>query len=200
MVEIIARYHGTVDELQGDGILVFFGAPLAYSDDQERAVGCAIEMQNTMVKVNEEQRQLNLPELSKGIGINTGEVVVGNIGSEKRAKYGAVGTPINTAFRVESYTVGGQILISPSTYENIRSLVQVRGTIEVQFKGNDHPLTLYDVAGIEGKYQTYLQAKTTELLEKIEPPLPIRCFTFIDKTVSEKVISGYITRLAESSA
>ena len=200
MVEIIARYRGTVDELQGDGILVFFGAPLAGSDDQERAIACAIEMQNAMEELNSDQQKLNLPELSMGIGINSGEVIVGNIGSEKRAKYGAIGTPINTAFRIESHTVGGQILISPSTYEKVRSLVRVSGTMEVQFKGIDQPVTLYDVSGMGGEYQVKMIEKTTESFTSLKPPLPITCFLLEGKIVSKTGIPGYIMRLAESSA
>ena len=200
MVEIIARYRGTVDELQGDGILVFFGAPLAGRDDQERATACAIEMQNAMEELNSEQQRLRLPELSMGIGINSGEVVVGNIGSAKRAKYGAIGTSINTAFRIESHTVGGQILISPSTYEKVRSLVKVRGTMEVQLKGIDQPVTLYDVSGMGGKYQVEMIEKTTESFTSLKPPIPIACFLLEGKIVSKTVIPGYIVRLAESSA
>jgi len=200
MVEIIARYRGTVDELQGDGILVFFGAPLAGSDDQERAVACAVEMQNAMEELNSDQQRLGLPELSMGIGINSGEVVVGNIGSEKRAKYGAIGTPINTAFRIESHTVGGQILISPSTYEKVRSLVKFRGTMDVQFKGIDQHLTLYDVSGMGGKYQVAMIEKTTGSVVSLKPPLPITCFLLEGKILSKTGMPGYIVRLAESSA
>ena len=200
MVEIIARYRGTVDELQGDGILVFFGAPLSGSDDPERAIACAIEMQNAMKDLNLDQQRLNLPELSMGIGINTGEVVVGNIGSEKRAKYSAIGAPINTAFRIESYTVGGQILISPSTYEKVQSLVKVSGTMEVQFKGVDRPVTLYDVFGIGGEYQVEMIKKTTESFFSLTPPLPITCFLLEGKTVSKTGIPGDIMRLSESFA
>jgi adenylate cyclase len=200
MVKIIARYRGTVDELQGDGILVFFGAPLAGSDDQERAIACAIEMQNAMEELNSDQKRRNLPELSMGIGINSGKVVVGNIGSEKRAKYGAIGTPINTAFRIESHTVGGQILISPSTYEKVRSLVKVRGTMEVQFKGIDQPVTLYDVYGMGGEYQVAMIQKTTESFTHLKPPLPITCFLLEGKIVSKTGIPGYIVRLGEFSA
>ena len=200
MVEIIARHSGTVDELQGDGILVFFGAPLVGSHDQERAIACAIEMQNAMEELNSDQQRLNLPELSMGIGINSGEVIVGNIGSEKRAKYGAIGTPINTAFRIESHTVGGQILISPSTYEKVRSLVRVRGTMEVQFKGIDQPVTLYDVSGMGGEYQVAMIEKTTESFTSLKPPLPITCFLLEGKIVSKTGIPGYMVRLAESSA
>lgn len=200
MVEIIARYRGTVDELQGDGILVFFGAPLAESDDPERAIACAIEMQNAMEGLNSDQQRLNLPELSMGIGINTGEVVVGNIGSEKRAKYSAIGTPINTAFRIESHTIGGQILISPSTYEKMRSRVKVRGTMAVQFKGIDQPVTLYDVSGMGGEYGVVLIEKEAESFIRLKPPLPITCFLLEGKAVSKTGIPGDIVRLAESSA
>ena len=79
-------------------------------------MACALEMQLALLAFNAEQRQLHLPELAMGIGLNTGEVIVGNIGSLKRSKYGAVGSAINTAYRIESHTVGGQILLSPSTY------------------------------------------------------------------------------------
>ena len=121
MVEIIARYRGTVDEFQGDGMLVFFGAPLAASDDPERAVACAVEMQNKIPEINGLQRREGLPEIVMGIGINTGEVMVGNIGSQKRSKYGAVGSAINVAYRIESYTIGGQVLISSETYKKVKT-------------------------------------------------------------------------------
>ena len=172
---------------------------MAGSDDEERAVACAIEMQNAMEELNSGQQRFNLPELSMGIGINSGEVVVGNIGSEKRAKYGAIGTPINTAFRIESHTIGGQILISPSTYERVKSLVRVQRTMEVQFKGIDHPVTLYDVTGMEGTYELSLPEKVVYPLVKLESPVPITCFPIKGKTVSEASISGLITHLGEST-
>ncbi len=200
MVEIIARYRGTVDELQGDGILVFFGAPLSAKDDPERAVACAIEMQSTMPEINRFQRQKNLPQLSMGIGINTGEVIVGNIGSEKRTKYGAVGTPINTTYRIESQTVGGQILISPGTYEKISAKLKVRETLQVQFKGIDHPVMLYDVAGIQGKYAAFLPEEQADELTNLKTSLMVSCFSLEGKEVSEKLIQGQITRLAVSEA
>ena len=200
MVEIIARYRGTVDELQGDGILVFFGAPLSASDDTERAIACAIEMQNAMPGINAVQQQKNLPELSMGIGINTGEVVVGNIGSEKRTKYGAVGSPINKTYRIESNTIGGQILISPTTYRKIQSHVLIQDTMEVRFKGIDQAVTLYDVNGIKGKYEVSLSEKAPEEFRSLERPLAISCFVVEGKAVSERAIPGHITGLSPSGA
>ncbi len=114
---MITRYGGTIDEFMGDGILVLFGAPTAAADDALRAVACAVEMQLAIATVNQEMTAMNLKPLAMGIGINTGEVVVGNIGSEKRTKYGVVGAQVNLTHRIESYTIGGQILISQTTLE-----------------------------------------------------------------------------------
>jgi adenylate cyclase len=200
MVEIIAGYRGTVDEVQGDGMLVFFGAPLAAPDDPERAVACAIEMQNTMREINREQLRDNLPELAMGIGINTGEVVVGNLGSERRAKYGAVGTPINMTYRIESYTTGGQILIGPATYELVRLRVRVGRTMEVQLKGIERPLTLYDITAIEGTYTGAIAQAGGDSCSVLETPLPIRYAVVENKTVSARQSAGSITHLGASRA
>jgi class 3 adenylate cyclase len=200
MVEVIARYRGVVNEFMGDGILVFFGAPLQAEDDAERAVACAIDMQRAMARVNDEQRRLNLPELSMGIGVNTGEVVVGNIGSERRAAYGAVGSPINFAYRIESYTVGGQILISPGTYRKVQSIVKARSTKEVRFKGFEDPVKLYDVVGLDGQYPVSVPEKKMEDFTRLESPLAFECYPLEGKTVSEVGISGRIMMLGEGGA
>jgi adenylate cyclase len=187
-------------KLLPDGILAFFGAPLCADDDPERAVACAVEMQNALVAVNAEQRKLKLPELAMGIGIDTGEVVVGNIGSEKRASYGAVGTPINAAYRIESFTVGGQILISPATYGRVESDLTIIGTKEVKFKGLDQAVCLYDVGGIGDPYQVFLPEKKEVPMKRLNSPLPIECFLLEGKTVSANAITGHITCLGENAA
>ena len=109
MTTVIQKYNGTIDEFIGDAILTIFGAPFQRPDDAERAVACALEMQRAMPRVNAWNAEHGLPELEMGIGINTGEVVAGNIGSRKRAKYGVVGSNVNLAGRIEGYTIGGQI-------------------------------------------------------------------------------------------
>ena len=200
MLQVIVRYRGTVNEFTGDGILAFFGAPLNAVNDPERAVACAVEMQNKLREVNAEQRRLKQPELAMGIGINTGDVVVGNIGSEKRASYGAVGTPINTAFRIESFTVGGQVLISPTTFSKVESLVKLKGKKEVRFKGIDRPVCLYDVVGIGGVFQVFLPEEKPESLTRLDTPLTVECFPLEGKAVSPVAIGGQITGLGENSA
>ena len=200
MVDIITRYQGTVDEFQGDGILAFFGAPLASPDDPERAVACDVEMQRALVETNAEQRRRGLPELHMGIGINTGKVIVGNIGSEKRAKYGALGTPINMAYRIESDTVSGQVLISQSTYERVKDVVKVTHTWDLQFKGVDEQIQVYEVKGMDGQYACLMPEQAPEHFLDLDPPLSIECFILEGKTVSDKGIAGRIERLSENRA
>ena len=91
MTDTIVKFNGTIDEFTGDAILIFFGAPVWSEDHATKATACAIAMQKKMIEVNRWNNDRGFPELDMGIGINTVEVVVGNIGSEKRMKYGAVG-------------------------------------------------------------------------------------------------------------
>ena len=148
MTDIILRYSGTIDEFTGDGILVFFGAPREFSDHTRRAVLCAIEMQGAMKSLNEDNIKLGLPELSMGIGINCGELVVGNIGSNRRKKYGAVGSPINVAFRVQTQTTGGDILMTAPVYEQVSSDVVIGHVREAELKGIEGLVTIYQVLGL----------------------------------------------------
>jgi adenylate cyclase len=200
MIDIVGKYRGTASEFRGDGMLIFFGAPLSEEDDAERAVACAVHMQNALTALNKAQHEKKLPELSMGIGVHTGDVVVGNIGCEKRASYGAVGSAINTAFRIESYTVGGQILISPVTYDRVKSLVRVRDQTSVSFKGLEGPMTLYDVEGIGGRYDLVFSGTQQESLTELKSPLPIRCFPIVEKTLSKTALPGKIVKLSQARA
>ena len=153
MTRVIISRGGTIDEFIGDAILALFGAPRAMEGHAEKAVACALEMQQAMQVVNELNRQSGLPELATGIGINTGEVIVGNIGSEQRAKYGVVGHNVNFAARVESYTEGGQIMVSDRTLETCAGLLETRGEMSVRPKGFDEDVRIHDICGIGGSYQ-----------------------------------------------
>ena len=119
MVDILLDFRGIMDEIIGDGILSFFGAPEPLEDHPQRAVACALTMQQVMAEINTRNLADGLPTLEMGIAVNTGNVVVGNIGSDKRIKYGAVGPDVNFTGRMESFSVGGQVLISQSTFERL---------------------------------------------------------------------------------
>ncbi len=198
MVEIITKYNGTVDEFQGDGILAFFGAPLAAADDPVRAVACAVEMQRALGEVNEEQRARGMAELHMGIGINTGEVIVGNIGSEKRTKYGAMGTAINMAYRIESHTVSGQVLISPETYRRTADFVQVGDTQDLRFKGLEEPVRVYEVRGVRGEYASAMPETAPEAFVDLASPLVVDIFAVEGKEVSENAVSARIARVSKN--
>ena len=164
MVEIIMQYQGTIDEFIGDAIFVIFGAPMWREDDTQRAVACAVAMQLAMATVNGANSQAALPNVEMGIGVHTGEVVVGNIGSHKRTKYGVVGSHVNLTSRIQSYTIGGQILISEATRQEVESLVTISRHMEVDAKGIVEPITLYELRGIGGAYNLFLPEKHEVLL------------------------------------
>ena len=146
MTDVIVEHEGTIDEFTGDGILVFFGAPGFMADHPSRAVACAVAMQAAMKELNRDNADSGLPHLRMGIGVNSGELVVGNIGGEKRKKYGAVGSAINIAFRVEAQTSAGEVLITPAVYERLNGGFEIRGQRTVTLKGIVEPITLYELA------------------------------------------------------
>jgi adenylate cyclase len=196
MTDVITSYGGTIDEFMGDGILVLFGAPTLRVDDGERAIACAIAMQQALDPVNEQMKQLGWSTLEMGIGIHTGEVVVGNIGSEKRTKYSVIGSHVNLAYRIESFTIGGQILISDSTAQEAADLLVFRGVQQVQAKGVKEPITIYDVGGIKGTYNLELPERQETLL-----PLPqaisLQYATLEGKHINDTLFKGRLVKLSE---
>lgn len=156
MTEVIIRYGGTIDEFIGDAILALFGAPRPLADHAQKAVACAIEMQTIMEEVNRLNAQAGLPQVAAGIGINTGEVVVGNIGSDKRLKYGVVGHNVNFTSRIESYTSGGEVIVSRRTRDLCGDILQITREIRVKPKGFDEEVELAYVGGLGGSYKLSL--------------------------------------------
>ena len=199
MADIITEYQGTIDEFMGDGILVLFGAPTAREDDATRAIACAVAMQQAMEPVNQKMKEMGLPKLEMGIGINTGEVVVGNIGSEKRTKYGIVGKQVNLTYRIESYTVGGQIFISESTLKQAEPIIEIIAEREVKPKGVQQPITIYEVGGIAGDYNLYLKQEE-EVFLSLSQPIMFE-YAFLDgKDISNTLQMAKLVQLSENAA
>jgi class 3 adenylate cyclase len=199
MLDILIDHRGTVDEIIGDGILAFFGAPESLEDHPARAVACALKMQAAMDEINALNEREGLPHLEMGAAVNTGQVVVGNIGSEKRAKYGAVGSQVNFTGRVESFTVGGQVLISRSTYDGVADIVDVREVLTVTMKGIPGEVLLYDVRGIRGPH-------AVQLLDRDFSPMPLKKNIQVTlRRLDEKILAdvettGLITHISVTSA
>ena len=200
MADVITKYQGTIDEFMGDGILVLFGAPTARVDDATRAIACAINMQLAMTPINHRIQEWGLRPLEMGIGINTGEVVVGNIGSEKRTKYGVVGNQVNLAYRIESYTIGGQILISQSTLKEASNTeITINQQKQVQPKGVKRPINIYDIVGI-GKPYNLVLAQQEETFFHLPDSLPIEYTILEGKHLGENVFLGQVVELSLRSA
>jgi adenylate cyclase len=199
MTDVIVKHQGTIDEFIGDAILVIFGAPVLRPDDAERAVVCAVEMQLAMEEVNARAQAQGLPAVDMGIGINTGEVVVGNIGSKKRAKYGVVGSAVNLTSRIETYTIGQQILISPTTYQEVSSLVEVDDRMEVHPKGVAAPITIHSVRGVGGRYGLRLPSLHAELVTPREE-VAVRYGVLEGKDAGTSLCSGRLARLSTRDA
>jgi adenylate cyclase len=200
MTEIILKYQGTIDEFIGDAILAIFGAPIGREDDARRAVACALEMQGAMAEVNRKYLEAGYPALAMGIGINTGDVVVGNIGSSKRTKYGVVGRHVNLTSRIESYTVGGQILISESTAAACGPILRIDSELEIMPKGVREPITIYEVGGIAGDYGIFLPAKKPIELHPLPQPVKIE-FTILEgKHAGKERHQGALEKMTESIA
>ncbi len=197
MGNVIAEYGGTIDEYIGDGILVLFGAPVAREDHARRAIACALAMQLAMDEVNERATAIGLPRLQMGIGISTGDVVVGNIGSERRMKYGVVGSPVNETGRIESATVGGQILVSESTLTEGGADVKVRRALHLRAKGFADPIPLFEIEGLGGSYALDLPAES-RVLEPLARPLPVRFYVLDGKQLGDDAVDADFVALSET--
>lgn len=149
MIEIVNSWQGNILSFVGDAIVAVFGAPRPNEDAARDAVACAVAMQRRMPQVNDWNAQHGFPDLSMGIGIHTGEAILGNIGSQTRAKYDMIGRNVNLASRIEGFTEGGQILVSTETLNAAGPLVTVNpeGEKIVHPKGIQEDVVIHDVVG-----------------------------------------------------
>ena len=199
MVEVVLKYNGTINEIIGDALLVIFGAPQEMPDRAQRAIACSIEMQNAMSQVNKENRAQGLPELEMGIGLNEAEVIVGNIGSSKRSKYAVVGSGVNMTSRIESYSVGGQILISESVRQQAGEVFRIDAQRDILPKGAETPLRIYEVGGIAGPYNLALESGDPAIVT-LARQIPLRYTMLEGKDVGEKGLEGFIVGLSKNGA
>ncbi|UCF73236.1 MAG: hypothetical protein JSW35_01915 [Deltaproteobacteria bacterium] len=144
MTELIHRHEGTLDKIIGDGIMVFFGDPISTPDHAQRAVLLAIDMQKKVDQLKDEWLSYGY-DLNIGIGINTGYMTVGNIGSEFHRDYTVIGNQVNIAARLEQMAKPGEILISQRTYSKAKDLATMEKTGTVRLKGIHSPVAIYRV-------------------------------------------------------
>jgi len=199
MYEEIERHHGTLIEFMGDGMLVVFGAPTWHAGHASDAVAAAIGMQRRMDDVNRWNRERGYEPLGMGIGINTDEMILGNIGSLKRTKYGVLGAAVNLAGRIESYTTAGQILISPGTRDAVREELEIRRTLRVAPKGVKGEIEISDVVGIGAPFSLRLNL-TAERLTALPSPARVRFARVEGKHTETNWTAGRILAVSEDEA
>ncbi len=149
MVEIAFKHEGTVDKFVGDEIMVLWGAPVTHDDDPSRAVRAAVEMQEALVEFNRMRESEGQGSLHIGIGLNTGELVAGYIGSTRTMSYSVIGDAVNTAARLCSAAKAGQIIISEHTYSYCKDDFDTIQLDPIKAKGKSKPLTVYNVLGVK---------------------------------------------------
>ena len=147
IVDIVFYHEGTVDKFIGDAIMVIWGAPVQHDDDPSRAVRAALEVQRELVKFNKILKKKGLKEIRVGIGINTGSLVAGYIGSSQTMSYSVIGDTVNTASRLCAAAKAGQILISERTYTAIHKEFQSVELDPITAKGKYRPVKVFNVTG-----------------------------------------------------
>ncbi|MGC8486278.1 MAG: adenylate/guanylate cyclase domain-containing protein, partial [Candidatus Baltobacteraceae bacterium] len=145
MVKIIFKYGGYVDKFIGDCVMAVFSAPYQTPDDAKNAVLAAIEQQQRIAELAAKWSAQGRKVFTVGMGINTGEVVMGNLGSSSRMNYTVIGDNVNTAARLYNVAKGGQIIISETTYNEVHDLIEVTELDPVTVKGKVEPLRIFDV-------------------------------------------------------
>ena len=153
MTDIIFAHGGTLDKYLGDGLMALFGAPTATPLDATNALNAAVAMQRRVISINDELRAEGFNEIGIGIGLHTGEAVVGYIGSERRSEYTAIGDTVNTASRLESNSKGGQILMSDATARAATSRYPLNQRDPIYVKNRAQPVPLFEVEWESGKSQ-----------------------------------------------
>ncbi|HSA07275.1 MAG TPA: adenylate/guanylate cyclase domain-containing protein [Candidatus Gastranaerophilales bacterium] len=160
MVEVILGYNGTLDKYIGDAIMAFYNDPVEMEDHALRAVLTSIGMKNKLVELNENWNKQGKAPLNIGIGINTGDMIVGHMGSHRLVDYTVIGDNVNLASRIESLTknYGVNILISESTYNEVKEQVDARYIDEVVVKGKKNAVKVYEVLGLKPEFEELYQS------------------------------------------
>jgi adenylate cyclase len=145
MVETLFKYEGTLDKFMGDGIMALWGAPVVHPDDALRSVSCALEQMDVLARFNRKRMEEGHPPLAVGIGIHTGPLVAGYIGSSKALSYTVIGDTANTSARVCGIAAAGQLLISEQTLAKVESKVEVEELPPANLKGKEKPFRIFNV-------------------------------------------------------
>lgn len=199
MTKIILKHKGTVDKFIGDAIMALWNAPIEEKDHPRLACESAIEQAHALRELKKKFAEKNLPEINIGCGINTGEAIIGNMGSHDRFDYTALGDNVNLASRLENLTkeYGVEIIVSESTYEKVKDNFTFRKLDRVKVKGKKIPINIYELciepdkkflSQFEKAFSLYLKSKFQESLKEFEKAKSIKkddktCGIFIGRCI-----------------
>src|SRR5262249_23790348 len=156
-------------------------------------------MQIAMEEVNKENSKEDLPEVEMGIGIHTGQVVLGNIGSSERMKYGVVGSNVNLTSRIQACTIGRQILVSETTRQELGNKLKIGKQMEVRAKGVEHPVVLFEILGIGGLHKLSLP-EAVDMLVELKDEIPLRYEVVESSQVGGAMSKGVLTKVSLKGA
>lgn len=196
MSEVIIKYNGVIDKFMGDSIMVLFGVPEGRTDDLERTLACAAEMQVAMSEINEVNKSLGMPSLYMGIGINTGEVVAGNLGSELHNEYTVIGNEVNLVSRVEAHSLRGQILLSENTYLKAKDFIEIGDVNEVHVKGKRQAVRMYELLAISRPHYLQVPCRETRKSPRVKVNMPLAFHCLSGKEVLPEEYRGQIVDLS----
>jgi len=145
MTNSIFRYEGTIDKFLGDGLMAVFGAPIVHKNDTDLAIHAAVDVQKSINLMNEERAKQNKDLIKVGIGVHTGEVVVGNIGTKERLDYTVIGDSVNLASRLQGVAGGGEIIISEHAFQEASVPYKFSEPMLIKVKGKAEPIKIYQV-------------------------------------------------------
>lgn len=200
MAEIIVRHYGTVDKFMGDAIMaVFHGEAAVPRDHAQRAVLCAVEMQIAMNELRLQHREEKLPELFIGIGISSGAVMSGLIGSDAYRAFAVIGEEVNIAARIEAFSLRGQALMSEATYAHCRGFVEAGAPMDVHVKGRSANLRIYEVRGVPDLGKA-VPRQDQRKSPRVSVELPLEYHTLTGKLVDAAPLRGMVRDLGYHGA
>ena len=200
MTEVVVRHYGTIDKFMGDAIMVVFhGDASSPRDHAQRAVLCAVEMQLAMNELRQQHREDKLPEIFIGIGISTGVVMAGLIGSDAYRAYTVIGEEVNLAARIEAFSLRGQVLMSEVTYAHCRDFVQAGEPMEVYVKGKSERLRIREALAIPelGKVVPRQEVRKSP---RVEVDLTVKYQPLEGKMVGAQLLMGRMRDLGYHGA
>lgn len=150
MTEVVFAHEGTIDKFMGDSIMARFGEAPSGREPAERAAACAVDLQIAMDTLNVQQRHSALPEVYLGIGINTGPVLVGTLGSELYEAHTVIGEEVALAARIEAFSLRGQVLLSESTFRRCNGFVKTAEPFSLHVKGKADPIVVHELLELPG--------------------------------------------------